>query len=161
MNHDPSLERAPEPASDDSYLLLAIELAAGMSYHPAIVSVIVANLLALWLGVARPSALSAGTFSACVCREWLCCWSERTGRDSRYALCARPSRRRCSDAGAGCVSGTGSDKTRRIVLTLAGLLAGLILWGLRVVSHPYRCLASSAARCRDLAARKEPTARGR
>lgn len=139
MNHD-SVSRKEHRSLRliDSYLLLAIALAAGMSYHPAIVSVIVASLLALWLGVVRPSALS-GWHLQRLCLSGmavlLCLNAPAETPDTHFVLACRAAAVPMLVLVAFLESG--SDKTRRIVLALAGLLKlGLILWGLRVVSHP-------------------------
>jgi hypothetical protein len=139
MIHDSSSQKEPRSLFlIDSYLLLAIALAAGMSYHPAIVSVIVASLFSLWLGVARPSALPGWhlhtlSLSGLAVLLWLNDPAETSAE--HFVMSCRAASVPMLILVAFLESG--SAKTRRIVLVLAGLLKlGLILWGLRVVSHP-------------------------
>ncbi len=122
----------------DSYLLLGIALAAGVNYHPAIVAVIVASLLTLWLAVAAPQSFSRWHLQR-LCLSGmavlLCANVPAETANTTYVLACRVAAVPCLLLVAFLESGDAA--IRRKVLLLTGLLKlGLCVWGLLVVSHP-------------------------
>lgn len=122
----------------DSYLLLAIGLASGVNYHPAIVAVIVASLLVLWLAVLWPRALCQRHLQR-MCLSGLavllCANVPAETADTVYVFACRAAAAPCLLLVA--LLESGNPRRRRIVLVMTGLLKlALALWGLRVVSHP-------------------------
>ena len=122
----------------DVYLLLAIALAAGLGYHPAIVTVLIASFAVLVVSVfaVRPSAkvhLQGLCLLAMAILVGANVPAETTNHT--YVLLCRGSAVPFLFLAA--LLDAGSERTRRLVLAIATTLKlALLIGGLYVVPHP-------------------------
>lgn len=122
----------------DAYFLLAIALAAGLGYHPAIVTVLLASFGAVAISVfaARPNA-KVHLQGLCLLSMAILLGANNPAETSNYTYVMLCRGSTVPFLFLAALLESGTERTRRMVLAIATVLKlALLVGGLYVVPHP-------------------------